>query len=101
MIKNDRPSILDKYTEEEIIEFANQTKGCTEETGQCFCHELCPISHSTACCLHCNMSPHELASEEDKKYIRENFICKEPRCFRAIAVLFLGAKLEKSEMKRV
>lgn len=97
----DRPSVLDKYTREEIIDLANKTKHCTEDTGQCFFHEFCPISHSTACCLHCNMSMHTLASKEDKEYIEENFICKEPRCFRAIAILFLGAKLEESKIETI
>lgn len=104
MVKNmdknlDRPSVLDKYTEEEIIGFAEQTKCCTESTGKCFAHELCPISHSPACCLHCNMSSHRLASEEDREYIEKNFTCKEPRCFRAIAILFLGAKLKESKIE--
>lgn len=106
MVKNmnknlDRLAILDKYTEEEIINFAKQTKNCTENTGKCFAHELCPISHSPACCLHCNMSTHRLASKEDRDYIEKNFTCKEPRCFRAIAILFLGAKLEESKIGTV
>ena len=106
MVKNmdknlDRPSMLYKFTEEEIIEFAEQMNCCTENTGKCFGHEICPISHSPACCLHCTESAHVLASQEDRDYIKENFICKDPRCFRAVAILFLGAKLKESKIGMV
>jgi len=98
---DDTPGILLKFTPEQVIEYANQTKYCTEEKGQCFSQELCPVSHSTACCLHCKSSSHTEASKEDKAYIDENFTCKNPRCFRAVAVLFLGKKLNKSEIEKI
>ena len=98
---NDTPDILLKFNPEQIVELANETKYCTECTGQCFYHELCPVSFSTACCLHCKMSLHSEASKEDMEYIDENFICKNPRCFRAVAVLFLGKKLKESRIENI
>ena len=98
---DDIPDILLKFTPEQIVEFAEQTKYCTEDKGQCFSQELCPVSHSTACCLHCSLSFHTEASKEDKEYIDKNFICKNPRCFRAVAVLFLGEKLKESKIENV
>lgn len=95
------PTILLKYTPAEIIELANETKYCTEDKGQCFSQELCPVSHSTACCMHCTLSAHSEASKEDKAFIDENFTCKNPRCFRAIAVLFLGKTLEESKIYKL
>lgn len=91
------PKMLSRYTPEQIIEFAKQTKFCTEEKGQCFNHELCPVSHSTACCYHCQESAHLEASKEDKDFIKKHTTCDDPRCFRAVAMIFLDVKLEKSE----
>lgn len=95
------PKMFNRFTPEQIIEFAKQTKFCTEEKGQCFNHELCPVSHSTACCYHCQQSAHLEASEEDKAFIKEHFTCEDPRCFRAVAMLFLGQTFEKSKIKKI
>ena len=98
---DDIPEILLKFTPEQIVNLANETKYCTEDKGQCFYHELCPVSSSTACCLHCNMSLHSEASKEDMDYIDENFTCKNPRCFRAVAVLFLGKNLKENRIENI
>lgn len=95
------PDILMKFTPEQINKLAEDTKYCTEDKGQCFYHELCPVSHTTACCLHCKMSSHLEASKDDKAYIDKNFACKNPRCFRAVAVLFLGTELKESRIEKI
>ena len=72
---------------EQIIDKAHALKYCTENLGECFEGELCPESHSTACCLHCAKFPHEGLGPATKKLIDTKGHCNNIRCFRAKAIL--------------
>ena len=75
---------------EKIIDAALKTTECTKEFCECFGGVLCPISHSTACCLFCKDAPHLEASDEDKKTINEIGHCGNPRCNIAKAKIYFG-----------
>ncbi|MCK5016297.1 MAG: hypothetical protein KAS32_04420 [Candidatus Peribacteraceae bacterium] len=80
-------------TPEEIIKTARNLKYCSENTGECFHSELCPVSHSTACCMHCKEFDHGDIDEETRLFIEKHGHCNDIRCFRAKAILMYGAKI--------
>lgn len=51
------------------------TTKCTHELHECFEGELCPQSHSTACCLHCSIATHKETDDEIKALIKKNGHC--------------------------
>lgn len=91
------PEIIKNKTKEEIIKIAESLECCTEDLGECFEGELCPISHSTACCLHCKDAPHIEASEGDRIVINNLGHCNEPRCFRALAKFYYNIDVPQPE----
>jgi len=62
-------------TKEELIKLSKKTTRCTHELHECFEGELCPQSHSTACCLHCTSATHKETDEETMKIIKEKGHC--------------------------
>lgn len=80
-------------TKEETITNAKNLQFCTEDLKECFEGELCPISHSTACCLHCAEFPHEGLDNETKRLIMRQGHCNEIRCFRAKAIMVYGVDI--------
>ena len=77
-------------TKEEIIELAKGTTKCTCALHECFESELCPQSHSTACCVHCGEATHTETEEGVKTVIANLGHCNDisAMCFRGQALHF-------------
>lgn len=101
MTDTDIPEMLRSFTTEEITKAADEIRYCSVNRDQCFYNELCPISNSTACCYHCSLSTHLDASTEERAYIKKEFLCKTPRCFRAVAGLFLGKEIKNKDIEEL
>ena len=77
-------------SKDEIIKLAKGLTHCTCALHECFESELCPQSHSTACCLHCGEASHIETDDNIKVVINNLGHCNDmsAMCFRGIAAHF-------------